>query len=221
MNNILVPDNRDILTYYLYYLDNIYTLIHSKIMTYSWEKIEDIDILEEYDWWNLLMNEDWNPYGNFFLKTYKKEKIKLAEDILKRGMYAPFLGYYIGINENKKKQYSIISGIHRIISLKIFSKIQPTNKELLFLTYSSIEEELEQPIKLYRFKDNFEEEPDFNIKSFKIVSEEIDTIGKIKHLMDFFIGYMNRFFFESEAPPSPIINDKKLFEFFLKTGTVI
>lgn len=204
--NIPIFDSMDFRVYYIHYLDNLYDLIRSGIFDYSWECMEDI-VIQGDD------AKSWDGTGNPFLDNNKDNKICLAEDILNRGMYAPFISYRNGISATGKQIYYVVSGSHRAYSLKLLSQKQSLDKKFLFVYFKPYEEQkYETPLPLYTFDEK---------SPRKMSITNATDIFDVKIMTDYFIGFMNRCFFEQNIQPSPILNNEKLFENFIATGVVI
>lgn len=92
--------------YYNQYLFNIYQLLTNTNYTFQFLSLDNMVLLKE-NVNNQLLRPD------LFLEDFSKDKIRLANDILSKGTYWPF----IMTNNNE-----IVEGSHRLYSLKYFNE---------------------------------------------------------------------------------------------------
>ena len=118
--------------YYYWYLKFIQDLIYYNLADYEWLDFHN-DILpflekskrylfSEEDIRSNLSDIDYNP----FLNNCKENPTALAEDILKNGMYVPFIMNKVTGN------LAIVNGTHRLNSLAYYSlNVAPIHKKFL------------------------------------------------------------------------------------------
>ena len=70
-------NNKDPNVYYIFYLENIYTLIKEGLMTYSWEYIGDIDIYRYSCQWDSIEGL-YKTYNNPFIKAHCEKKNRIS-----------------------------------------------------------------------------------------------------------------------------------------------
>lgn len=108
---------------YKIYITNIYLLLKTYNFHYNWF---DIDKEKFYSYYGNPQDFS-NDRSNKTLLKYKDNKIGLAKELLKNGMYFPFFYFTY---QNKK---IILMGKHRLYSLIQLNKIQPIKQKFLFI----------------------------------------------------------------------------------------
>lgn len=182
--------------YYLYpYL--IYNIINNGFCDYEWMNFSSKRIVLKEN-----IAETFFNVNNSYV-TENKDILFLAEDILKQGLYFPFIGYYI-----ENKQYFVKLGKHRAYSISNHPICK--NKEFLFIhipMYISDKYSFKDKIIIPMFY------PDGKIILRSTNNSEIIFQSFMKfsdHLGN--LMYKNR----DMIKPNNIFNNKILFENFLK-----
>lgn len=198
--------------YYNQYLFNIYQLLINTNYTFQFLSLDDMILLEE-NVNNPLLRSD------LFLENFSKDKIKLANDILSKGTYWPF----IMTNNNE-----IVEGSHRLYSLKYFNKFYKkitskylcikmpwdlnayNNKDFLL---SNID--LENPIKYYKLDENNLTLVKTETQNSYSIHKECVKISNI--LLNNAIFLINKKY-RNFILPNQIFNSEILFNNFLKNN---
>ena len=194
--------------FYNLYLLNLRDWVLNYGFEYEWSKIGD------KTWINCsgVDFRNWECLENPYIQKWKSDRLKLAEDILQRGMFAPFFIY----GDNK-----VFMGKHRVWSLWEYNKIAPIEKEFLFLKYptdpkgvfrgNSASCALEIPGKDFAGKNytwnSFDQPPELiKVRSYYALYNLILYLG----------DSLTDFLYNNDIQPSPVINNKEDFEKFLK-----
>ena len=101
--------------YYYYYARWIWQLINLRGCSYQWLNINDYEF--NRDEISCKSSIDWSVSTtyNSYLQMYENVKIELGKDIIKNGMYFPF----IIATDTNSKILPIIFGKHRLYSLQL------------------------------------------------------------------------------------------------------
>ena len=205
-NNLILKVNQPLWTrdendiyfqyYYLYpYL--IYNIINNGFCNYEWMSFSSKNFLLKEDIAEIFFDVK-NPYV-----TKNKNILFLAEDILKRGLYFPFIGYYL-----KNKQYFVRLGKHRSYSISNHPTCK--NKDFLFIhipKYTSDKYSFKNKIIIPVFY------PDG-----KIILRLTNNSETIFQSFIKFSDHLGNFMYKNRdiIKPNNIFNNKILFENFLK-----
>lgn len=192
--------------YEYYYLYNIHTLINKYNLEWTFIDVEkEIYQYESYDKDEINNGENFIFGDNRYLRKYKDEKIKLAENILKeKGMFFPFFA----TKRNNKNE--ILLGKHRLYSLKLYiDKYKVFPQKLLCIFFSNDwREEIINDFcgELYQY--------DY-VKDF-LSKEFFSTHNAICKACDSFGHTLGLFLFDwPEIKPSRILNDEEAFLDFI------
>lgn len=196
--------------YYNQYLFNIYQLLKNTNYTFQFLSLDDMILLEE-NVNNQLLRPD------LFLEDFLKDKNRLANDILSKGTYWPF----ITTNNNE-----IVEGSHRLYSLKYFSEFYKkitlkflcikmpwdlntyNNKDFLL---SNID--LENPIKYYKLNEDSLILTKAETQNSYLIHQNCFKISNI--LLNNAIFLINKRY-RNFILPNQIFNSEILFNNFLK-----
>lgn len=160
-------------------------------------------------------NLKYNDFStNEYLRTYKEEKIKLAEDILSNGMYFPYFIYGLPEEQEDEKTASIALGKHRYYSKLIYQKKNGIiNNKFLFIYVPNEFKKLNIP---HGFQHCFYA---FNEKGVLTLRDTIFTVLRrdlIKYF-DTFGGQISTLLVKDRLKTNPILNDEKLFTEFISS----
>ena len=117
-------------TYYYYYARWIWQLINYRGCSYKWINVNDYNFnLEEV---SKKSCTDWSTavIQNEYLQLYQESKIELGRDIIKNGLYFPFI---IGTNQ-MSNELPVIFGKHRLYSL-LLNPDETKDMEFLFIIF--------------------------------------------------------------------------------------
>ena len=189
--------------YNYYYLYNIYTLINNYHIEWKFINLNDSLITSILDVSESNFSETKN-HINKYLIEYKNNTSKLAEDIIKNGMFFPFFG------TSFKEKYRVILGNHRLYSLLKYQKEKRIDKQFLFLSIPRNNEEniFNDSSFLYKF---------LSKEEYKIIKVKPKNYSEIIPIMDIFGGQISNLLFEEKEIicPSKILNDEKAFINFI------
>lgn len=182
--------------YYLYpYL--IYNIINNGFCNYEWMSFSSKKIFLKEDIAEIFFDVE-NSYV-----TENKDILFLAEDILKQGLYFPFIGYYL-----EKEQYFVRLGKHRAYSISNHPTCK--NKDFLFIHIPRY------ITKKYSFKDKIIV-PIFHPDG-KIILRLTNNSETIFQSFIKFSDHLGNLMYKNRdiIKPNNIFNNKILFENFLK-----
>ena len=175
------------INYYNIYIYNLFYLIKIFNLKYTWININNEQF---YEGVNLSYSYDFSLLENSW-----KNKILLAEDILKNGMYTPIFYYQF----NNKKY--IILGKHRIYSLILYNKIKPINKEFLFIELPHTEKKYLSNF-LFFYWDN----------TYPLIKTKIFSSFQLINLLIVTGDLLSKYLQLNKTIPSKIFNNKNNFE---------
>lgn len=198
--------------YYNQYLFNIYQLLTNTNYTFQFLSLDNMVLLKE-NVNNQLLRPD------LFLEDFSKDKIRLANDILSKGTYWPF----IMTNNNE-----IVEGSHRLYSLKYFNEFYKkinlkflcikmpwdldvyNNKDFLL---SNID--LKNPIKYYKLNEDSLILTKAETQNSYLIHQNCFKISNI--LLNNAIFLINKRY-RNFILPNQIFNSEILFNNFLKNN---
>lgn len=176
------------------YLSILKTLYFKNIITFKWIDFSTDKI-------TIGAQEPIHP-NNKFLVAYKNDLLELGRDILKNGMYSPFIGDF----RKEINAFHIRAGKHRAKALKELNEIKPLNKKFLMINLGNWKEQtLENPIIIETFNTNF-------VKKKKRILYKSDIFSVLIKC----INALNDWFFINKIQPLKILNDEKLFNEFIE-----
>ena len=191
-----------------YYLWYIYKIIHEYHGEYRWVNLIDTPITGTW-----ADKEHFTRCGNKYINEGidLNDHTYLANDILKNGMYFPFM-----IRDgNKTDGYEIVLGSHRLYSLYLLEPEKLKEKDFLCIKIPfndnsfKIYKDLTSPTCDYNYYYSNKDNAIFAQKA----ENKIDFIKKFLWFSDnvAFLAFDER----KETPPHPILNNKELFEEFI------
>lgn len=194
------------------YLFNIYQLLINTDYTFSFLSTEEMILPDDLQNRPILRPD-------LYLEDWEKDKKFLAEDILLKGTYWPFIA---------TKNNEVIEGVHRLYSLKFFNAYyKKINTKFLCIqmpwdlyTWYNHDflislRDLSNPIKYYQLNDD-------NLTIFKSETQSSylihQSLYKISNmLLNNAIFAINKKY-KNFILPNPLLNSEELFNDFLKRG---
>lgn len=207
--------------FYKYYLYNIHTMINKIQFTYEFARIRDKKPIFQI---HAHPSEIFQFYkNNPYLYDYSKSQIKLAEDILKNGMYCAFFGGKLK-NPIDPSYYFLIQGVHRFYALKKYDHDDYIKKLFLFINF---------PVDIQYFKSNlpierFDENPVYFYRceqigrDIRIIKTPIVSFSEALKFMDIFGTHLGRYIYRKrkegfEIHPPKILEDEEMFNKFINS----